>query len=89
MKVGDLVKPSSFNHRMHHQVGKVEVVAIVNDTLDINGSMWSMGLYSRVQLKYYDSKNIKGEYVISWESVNEWEVDTQLMREEKLKELGI
>ncbi len=75
MKVGDLVKPTNgFNYS-----GKVEVIDIGTETFGDK----------RVRLKYHNKTNIRGGNVISWESASEWEVDTQQMRDEKLKDLGI
>ena len=77
MKVGDLVKRVGSFQRLKKD--KVEVIDIGTETFGDK----------RVRLKYHNQTNIRGGYVIAWESASEWEVDIQRMRDEKLKELGI
>jgi hypothetical protein len=46
-------------------------------------------LPGRILVKYHDRSTLNKEPLISWESADEFVVDIQRMREERLKELGI
>jgi len=56
--------------------GKMEIIQI-------------MILSNRILVKYHDRSTLNKEPLLSWESADEFVVDVQRMREEKLKELGI
>ena len=46
-------------------------------------------LPGRILVKYHDRSTLNKEPLLSWESADEFVVDIQRMREERLKELGI
>ena len=56
--------------------GKMEIIQI-------------MILPNRILVKYHDRSTLNKEPLLSWESADEFVVDIQRMREERLKELGI
>jgi hypothetical protein len=56
--------------------GKMEIVQI-------------MILPNRILVKYHDRSTLNKEPLLSWESADEFVVDIQRTREERLKELGL
>ena len=56
--------------------GKMEIVQI-------------MILPNRILVKYHDRSTLNKEPLLSWEAADEFVVDVQRTREERLKELGI
>ena len=56
--------------------GKMEIIQI-------------MILPNRILVKYHDRYTINKEPLLSWESADDFVVDMQRTREERLKELGI
>jgi hypothetical protein len=54
--------------------GKMEIVEIIRD---------------RILVKYHDRSTLNKEPLLSWEAADEFVVDIQRTREERLKELGI
>ena len=56
--------------------GKMEIVQI-------------MILPNRILVKYHDRSTLNKEPLLSWDSADEFVVDVQRMREERLKELGL
>jgi hypothetical protein len=56
--------------------GKMEIIQI-------------MILPNRILVKYHDRSTLNKEPLLSWEAADEFVVDIQRMREERLKELGI
>jgi len=56
--------------------GKMEIIQI-------------MILSNRILVKYHDRSTLNKEPLLSWESADEFVVDIQRTREERLKELGI
>jgi hypothetical protein len=77
MKVGDLIKPVFRTDVFQNQRGKMEIVEISTNY--------------RILVKYHDrSLAAFGKAkVLLWESADEFVVDVQRTREERLKELGI
>ena len=76
MKVGDLIRPTNgFGHR-----GKMEIVQILSITGCSSG---------RILVKHHDRSTLNKEPLLSWESADDFVVDMQRTREERLKELGI
>jgi hypothetical protein len=75
MKVGDLIKPINVFRTdvFQNQRGKMEIVQISTKY--------------RILVKYYDRST--KEVFRRWESADEFVVDVQRTREERLKELGI
>jgi hypothetical protein len=77
MKVGDLIKPINgfkFGNRIKRSKGKIEIIQI---------------LPGRILVKYHNRSTLNGEPLISWEAADEFVVDVERMRDEKLNELGI
>ena len=56
--------------------GKMEIVQI-------------MILPNRILVKYHDRSTLNKEPLLSWEAADEFVVDVQRTREERLKEIGI
>jgi hypothetical protein len=56
--------------------GKMEIIQI-------------MILPNRILVKYHDRSTLNKEPLLSWESADEFVVDIQRTREERLKELGL
>jgi hypothetical protein len=56
--------------------GKMEIVQI-------------MILPNRILVKYHDRSTLNKEPLLSWESADEFVVDIQRTREERLKDIGI
>ena len=54
--------------------GKIEIIEI---------------LPGRILVKYHNRSTLNGEPLISWEAADEFVVDVERMRDEKLNELGI
>ncbi len=54
--------------------GKMEIVEIIRD---------------RILVKYHDRSTLDKEPLLSWEAADEYVVDIQRTREERLKEIGI
>jgi hypothetical protein len=76
MKVGDLIKPiNGFK-----QGGKIEIIQILPATNITSG---------RILVKYHNRSTLNREPLMSWEAADEYVVDVQRMREEKLNKLGI
>jgi len=76
MKVGDLIKPINVfsTDVFQNQRGKMEIVQM---------------LPGRILVKYHDRSTLNKEPLLSWEATDEFVVDMQRTREERLKELGI
>jgi hypothetical protein len=75
MKVGDFIRPTNgFGHRH-----KMEIVQILNST----------PLPGRILVKHHYRSTLNKEPFLSWESAEDFVVDVQRTREERLKELGI
>jgi hypothetical protein len=75
MKVGDLIRPiNGFRYG-----GKMEIVQILSIT----------GCSARILVKHHDRSTLNKEPLLSWESADDFVVDMQRTREERLKELGI
>jgi hypothetical protein len=62
----------------------------------INGFKFGKGkmeiieiLPGRILVKYHNRSTLNGEPLISWEAADEFVVDVERMRDEKLNELGI
>jgi len=62
----------------------------------INGFKFGKGkmeimeiLPGRILVKYHNRSTLNGEPLISWEATDEFVVDVERMRDEKLNELGI
>ena len=62
----------------------------------INGFKFSKGkmeiiqiLPGRILVKYHNRSTLNGEPLMSWESADEYVVDVERMREDKLKQLGL
>jgi hypothetical protein len=78
MKVGDLIRPL---YRIYGEIngfrygGKMEIIQMI--------------LPNRILVKYHDSSTLNKEPLFSWESSEDFVVDVQRTREERLKELGI
>lgn len=76
MKAGDFIRPTNgFRHS-----GKMEIVQM----LSITGCA-----SARILVKYHDRSTLNKEPLLSWESSDDFVVDLQRTREERLKELGI
>jgi hypothetical protein len=56
------------------KMGKIEIIQI---------------LPGRILVKYHNRSTLNGEPLISWEAADEFVVDVERMRDEKLNELGI
>jgi hypothetical protein len=56
--------------------GKMEIIQI-------------MILPNRILVKYHDRSTLNKEPLLSWEAADEFVVDIQRTREERLKELGL
>ena len=56
--------------------GKMEIIQI-------------MILPNRILVKYHDRSTLNKEPLLSWESADEFVVDIQRTREERLKEIGL
>lgn len=54
--------------------GKIEIIEI---------------LPGRILVKYHNRSTLNGEPLISWEAADEFVVDVERIRDEKLNELGI
>jgi hypothetical protein len=54
--------------------GKIEIIEI---------------LPGRILVKYHNRSTLNGEPLISWEAADEFVVDVERMRDEKLNKLGI
>ncbi len=83
MKVGDLIKPINgfkFGNRIKRSKGKIEIIQILPDTNISSG---------RILVKYHNRSTLNGEPLISWEAADEFVVDVERIRDEKLNELGI
>lgn len=81
MKVGDLIRPTNgFGHR-----GKMEIVQI----LPAFPRLTNQGKAGRILVKHHDRSTLNKEPLLSWESADDFVVDMQRTREERLKELGI
>lgn len=77
MKAGDFIRPTNgFGHRG----GKMEIVQM----LSITGCA-----SARILVKHHDRSTLNKEPLLSWESADDFVVDLQRTREERLKELGI
>ena len=75
MKVGDLIRPiNGFRYG-----GKMEIVQILLE----------QGKAGRILVKHHDRSTLNKEPLLSWESADDFVVDVQRTREERLKELGI
>ena len=76
MKVGDLIKPINVfsTDVFQNQRGKMEIVQM---------------LPGRILVKYHDRSTLNKEVFISWESADEFVVDVQRTREERLNDIGI
>ena len=46
-------------------------------------------LPGRILVKYHNRSTLNGEPLMSWESADEYVVDVERMREDKLKQLGL
>jgi hypothetical protein len=79
MKVGDLIKPINVFRTdvFQNQRGKMEIVQMLQM------------LPGRILVKHHDRSTLNKEPLISWEAADEFVVDVQRTREERLKELGI
>ena len=76
MKVGDLIRPiNGFRYG-----GKMEIVQMLSITGCSSG---------RILVKHHDRSTLTKEPLLSWESADDFVVDMQRTREERLKELGI
>ncbi len=75
MKVGDLIKPIN-----GFKMGKMEIIQIIPDTNISSG---------RILVKYHNRSTLNREPLMSWEAADEFVVDVERMRDEKLNELGI
>ena len=73
MKVGDLIKRIN---GFKFGKGKIEIIQILPDTNISSG---------RILVKYHN----RSKPLISWEAADEFVVDVERMRDEKLNELGI
>jgi hypothetical protein len=73
MKVGDLIRPANG----FRTGGKIEIVEIEE------------GFFKRILVKYHDRSTLNKEPLLSWEAADEFVVDVQRTREERLKEIGI
>lgn len=73
MKVGDLIRPANG----FRTGGKIEIVEIEE------------GFFKRILVKYHDRTTLDGDPLLSWEAADEFVVDVQRTREERLKEIGI
>lgn len=77
MKVGDLIKPIN---GFKFGKGKMEIIQIIPDTNISSG---------RILVKYHNRSTLNREPLMSWEAADEFVVDVETMRDEKLNELGI
>jgi hypothetical protein len=46
-------------------------------------------LPGRILVKYHNRSTLNGEPLMSWEAADEYVVDVERMREDKLKQLGL
>ena len=76
MKVGDLIRPKfKYSSNGFRYGGKMEIIQMI--------------LPNRILVKYHDRSTLNKEPLLSWESADDFVVDMQRTREERLKELGI
>ena len=76
MKVGDLIRPNNgFGNR--HKMEIVQMLSITGCASD------------RILVKHHDRSTLNKEPLLFWESADDFVVDVQRTREERLKELGI
>jgi hypothetical protein len=67
-----------------------DLIKPINDFKFSKGKMEIIQIIpGRILVKYHNRSTLNGEPLMSWESADEYVVDIERMREDKLKQLGL